>query len=82
MTEICNIYENVMNITNNCKVDILGTQILTPCIPACILALQYAIYKCDYIYGESNLLNKIISLLKKCENPIVKVEIAQFIYGN
>ena len=82
MIEICNIYENVMNITNNCKVDILGTQILTPCRIACVWALQYGISRCGYIYGESNLLNKIISLLKKCQDPLVKVKIAQFIYGN
>ena len=79
MSQICDVYNNVLNITNNCKVDIMGIEIETPCIPACVLALQYAVHICGYIYGESKLLEKIITLLKTCENPLVKEKIVQFI---
>ena len=68
----CDIYSNVLNITDHCKVDILGTQITTPCIPLCITALTYAINYCGFIYGHTELLSKIINLLKICENPLIK----------
>ena len=68
----CNVYQNVLNITNHCEVDILGTEISTPCVPLCISALSYAVHYCSEIYGHTELLNKIISLLKKCENPLIK----------
>jgi len=78
MTQMdCDIYNNVQNITSHCEVDVMGIQIKTPCIPLCILALQYAVNYCSYIYGHTELLNKIINLLSICENPIVKVDLMQ-----
>lgn len=68
----CDIYNNVLNITSNCVIDVMGTSIRTPCLPACVIALQYAVYNCKYIYGQSELLKKIIVLLKSCENPLIK----------
>ena len=73
----CDIYQNVLNITNHCEVDIVGIQIKTPCIPLCITALTYATTYCSYIYGHTELLQKIINLLKICQNPMVKEEIMQ-----
>ena len=78
-TPVCDVYSNVMNITNYCEVDIMGIEIKTPCVPLCIAALQYAYTYCSYIYGMSNLLEKITALLKKCENPMVKEKIIQYI---
>ena len=68
----CDIYNNVLNITSNCVIDVMGTEIETPCIPACIIALQYAAYNCKIIYGQSELLKKIIFLLKSCRDPLIK----------
>ena len=68
----CTIYSAVVNITNHCEVDLLGYEIKTPCIPLCISALTYAANYCSTIFGQSNLLEKIINLLKTCENPLVK----------
>ena len=73
----CDIYQNVLNITNHCEVDIMGIEIHTPCIPLCIQSLQYAVQYCSYIYGHTELLNKIINLLSICDNPLVKVELMQ-----
>ena len=79
MTEICDIYTNVLNITNHCEVDVMGIDIKTPCNFLCVLSLQYAIHSCKYIYGKSNLLEKIINLLKLCDKPIVKEKIIQIV---
>jgi hypothetical protein len=68
----CDIYHNVLNITDFCEVDILGTNIKTPCVASCIASLTYGVLYCSEIYGHTELLNKIISLLKKCENPLFK----------
>ncbi len=80
MTEYCDIYNNVENITTNCQINLLGTSITTPCIPLCITALQYAVSHCEFIYGQSHLLEKIINLLKSCESPTIKEKIIQFLY--
>tara|TARA_R110002126_G_scaffold56341_1_gene150567 strand:+ start:127 stop:378 length:252 start_codon:yes stop_codon:yes gene_type:complete len=73
----CDIYENVLNITNHCEVDVMGVEIHTPCIPLCITALSYAVNYCGYIYGHTELLSKIINLLKICQSPMVKEELLQ-----
>ena len=73
----CDIYENVLNITNHCEVDVMGVEINTPCIPLCITALSYAVNYCGYIYGHTELLSKIINLLKICQSPMVKEELLQ-----
>ena len=72
MTEICDIYNAVVNITNNCEINVMGTQINTPCLPICVASLYYAMNHCSAIFGQTELLNKIINLLKQCEQPSVK----------
>ena len=59
MTDLCNIYDNVINITNNCETSLLGTSIKTPCIDICMGALSYALINCRHIYQQSDLYEKI-----------------------
>jgi len=77
--EGCDIYESVLNLTTHCEVNIMGTDIRTPCIPLCIGALTYALQYCSEIYGQSELLIKIIHLLNICTNPMVKEKVIQMI---
>tara|TARA_R110000765_G_scaffold376691_3_gene467419 strand:+ start:205 stop:447 length:243 start_codon:yes stop_codon:yes gene_type:complete len=68
----CDVYQSVMDMENHCEVDVMGTNVETPCVASCIASLTYAVHYCSNIYGHTDLLNKIISLLKKCENPLFK----------
>ena len=77
MYDQCDIYSNVLNITDHCQVDIMGIDIKTPCIPLCITALTYAINYCGYIYGHTDLLLKIVNLLQTCQDPLVKESFIQ-----
>ena len=68
--QLCEIYENVMNITNYCEVDIFGQNIQTPCIENCIESLKYAYLYCSVLYTQGQILDKIINLLELCKIQI------------
>jgi hypothetical protein len=77
----CDIYSNVLNITDHCQINLMGTNIKTPCIPLCITALTYAVNYCGYIYGHTDLLLKIVNLLHRCEDPLIKASFFQNLYS-
>jgi hypothetical protein len=68
MTEICDIYNAVVNITDNCEINVMGTDVKTPCVPLCVASMYYAVNQCSYIFSQSQLLDKLTHLLKKCES--------------
>ena len=70
--EICDIYNAVTNITDNCEINVMGTDVSTPCVPLCVASMYYAVNHCSYIFSQSELLDKLLKLLKKCEKPSVK----------
>ena len=66
----CDIFHNVLNITDACQTSVLGTTIETPCVELCMGALSYAIIRCRSIYIQSDLYDKIKHLLYICGKSI------------
>jgi len=63
---MCDYIELANNITNNCKVNVMGNEVLTPCAINCMIVISYCLRYCYSFFVENNIINKLTDIYDYC----------------